>query len=386
MNNLTKRFFLMVLSVSFLGLSAEAWAQSILLRRYRGDVEITNSQGRNLTLSKDLFVPPGSTIVTKASGRCILAGSDGSVFKISPESRVEVSSLMGGKNEEASTTSLLLAMGHLNAEVQKALGADETVRVVTMAAVAGVRGTAFDVVVGADGQTVVQVSEGLVAVDSDQSGAVEVAPGRQVRADQRRVGAVRAAETREDWREVTTREGNRRLVKEAKRSFDGAREGVKRRELKLQRVRTDLRRAVKTLKAARASGSDAATLKRHRREVRRLRAKLSRLIEQSMVTVGWSEAVASLLDDPRFDQLPAKYIRRELASLQAVRKSLDALVKEGRDLSEGAMDSMLKDGQEGKRDTLRDRDGSAADELFRGGKPDTKTKEKKKEKVGFEHF
>ena len=71
MNNLTKRFFLMVLSVSFLGLSAEAWAQSILLRRYRGDVEITNSQGRNLTLSKDLFVPPGSTIVTKASGRCI---------------------------------------------------------------------------------------------------------------------------------------------------------------------------------------------------------------------------------------------------------------------------------------------------------------------------
>ena len=86
---------------------------------------------------------------------------------------------MGGKNEEASTTSLLLAMGHLNAEVQKALGADETVRVVTMAAVAGVRGTAFDVVVGADGQTVVQVSEGLVAVDSDQSGAVEVAPGRK---------------------------------------------------------------------------------------------------------------------------------------------------------------------------------------------------------------
>ena len=223
MNNLTKRFFLMVLGVSFLGLSAEAWAQSILLRRYRGDVEITNSQGRSLILSKDLFVPPGSTIVTKASGRCILAGSDGSVFKISPESRVEVSSLMGGKNEETSTTSLLLAMGHLNAGVQKALGSDETVRVVTMAAVAGVRGTAFDVVVGADGQTVVQVSEGLVAVDSDQSGAVEVAPGRQVRADQRRVGEVRAAETREDWREVTTREGNRRLVKEAKRSFDGAR-------------------------------------------------------------------------------------------------------------------------------------------------------------------
>ena len=148
----------------------------------------------------------------------------------------------------------------------------------------------------------------------------------------------------------------------------------------------DLRRAVKTLKAARASGSDAATLQRHRREIRRLRAKLNRLIEQSMVTVGWSEAVASLLDDPRFDQLPAKYIRRELASLQAVRKTLDALVKEGRDLSEGAMDSMLKDGREGKRDTLRDRDGSAADELFRGGKQDTKTKEKKKKKSGSSIF
>ena len=68
---------------------------------------------------------------------------------------------MGGKNEETSTTSLLLAMGHLNAEVQKALGADETVRVVTMAAVAGVRGTAFDVVVGADGQQLSKSPKGL---------------------------------------------------------------------------------------------------------------------------------------------------------------------------------------------------------------------------------
>ena len=193
--------------------------------------------------------------------------------------------------------------------------------------------------------------------------------------------------TREDWREVTTREGNRRLVKEAKRSFDGAREGVKRREQKLQRVRMDLRRAVKNLKAARASGSDAATLQRHRREVRRLRAKLKspsssnrwsqwagqkRLLRCSM-TLGSTNC-------------PAKYIRRELASLQAVRKTLDALVKEGRDLSEGAMDSMLKDGREGKRDTLRDRDGSAADELFRGGKQDTKTKEKKKKKSGSSIF
>ena len=50
------------------------------------------------------------------------------------------------------------------------------------------------------------------------------------------------------------------------------------------------------------------------------------------------------------------------------------------------MDSMLKDGREGKRDTLRDRDGSAADELFRGGKQDTKTKEKKKKKSGSSIF
>ena len=386
MNNLSQPLFFTAISLALVSLSVEAWAQSMLLRRYQGDVEITNSQGRSLPLAKDLFVPPGSTIVTKASGRCILAGSDGSVFKISPKSRVQVSSLMGGKDEDATTTSLLLAMGHLNAEVQKALGEDESVRVVTMSAVAGVRGTAFDVVVGADGQTIVQVSEGRVAVDSDQSATVEVTPGRQVRADQRRVGEVRAAETRDDWREISAEEGNRRLIKEAKRSFDGAREGVKRRELKLQRVRTELRGAVKSLASARASGAKPAELRRQRREVRRLRAKLNRLIEQSMVTVGWAEAVASLLDDPRFDQLPAKYIKRELASLQAVRKSLDALVREGRDLSESSMDSVLKDGRDGKRGTLRDRDGSAADELFRGGKQETKPKEKKTKKPGSSIF
>ena len=382
-----QRFLMSAAGITLLSIvSVEAWAQSILLRRYQGDVAIKNAQGRVLEPSKDLYLPPGSVVVTKASGRCILASSDGSVFKISPESRVEVSSLMSGKEDQTSTTSLLLAMGHLNAEVQKALGKEESVRVVTMSAVAGVRGTAFDVVVGADGQTIVQVSEGLVAVDSDQSSTTEVSAGRQVRADQRRVGEVRSAETQSDWRRLSRAEGNRRLTKETKRSFDGAREGVKRRELKLQKVRSRLRAALKTLSRAKASGARASELASQRREVRRLKRKLNRLIEQSMATASWSEAVASLLDDPRFDQLPEKYIRRELASLQAVRRSLDKLVKEGRDLSESSMDSMLKDGREGKRDTLRDRDGSAADELFRGGKSDPKSTDKKKSKPGSSIF
>jgi len=382
-----QRFFVSAMGITLLFMvSVEAWAQSVLLRRYQGDVAIKSAQGRALEPSKDLYLPPGSVVVTKASGRCILASSDGSVFKISPESRVEISSLMGGKDEESSTTSLLLAMGHLNAEVQKALGEEESVRVVTMSAVAGVRGTAFDVVVGADGQTIVQVSEGLVAVDSDQSSIAEVSAGRQVRADQRRVGEVRSAETQSDWRGRSRADGNRRLMKETKRSFDGAREGVKRRELKLQKVRSKLRAALKTLSRAKASGASASELRAHRREVRRLKRTLNRLIEQSMVTVGWSEAVASLLADPRFDQLPAAYIRRELASLQAVRRSLDKLVNEGRDLSEASMDSLLKDGRKGKRDTLRDRDGSAADELFRGGKPNPKSPDKKKSKPGSSIF
>ena len=368
-------------------LSVDAWAQSILLRRFQGDVEIKSAQGRGLELTKDLYLPPGSVVVTKSSGRCILASSDGSVFKISPESRVEVSSLMGSKGEDQSTTSLLLAMGHLNAEVQKALGDEESVRIVTMSAVAGVRGTAFDVVVGADGQTIVQVSEGLVAVDSDQSSsAAEVGPGRQVRADQRRVGEVRSSETRQDWQTLSKADGARRLVKDTKRSFDGAREGMKRRELRLQKVRSKLRAALKSLSRAKASRADREEIVRLRREVRRLKRKLNRLLEQSMVTVGWSEAVASLLNDPRFDQLPAKYIRRELASLRAVRKTLDKLVNEGRDLSESAMDSMLKDGRKGKRDTLRDADGSAADELFRGGKPNSKPKNQKDKKPGSSIF
>ena len=45
-----------------------------------------------------------------------------------------------------------------------------------MSAVAGVRGTAFDVVVGADGQTIVQVSEGRV-----QSIAIKARPWKSHR-------------------------------------------------------------------------------------------------------------------------------------------------------------------------------------------------------------
>ena len=49
------------------------------------------------------------------------------------------------------------------------------------------------------------------------------------------------------------------------------------------------------------------------------------------------------------------------------------------------MDSVLKDGRDGKRGTLRDRDGSAADELFRGGKQD-EAQEKKTKKPGSSIF
>ena len=69
-----------------------------------------------------------------------------------------------------------------------------------------------------------------------------------------------------------------------------------------------------------------------------------------------------------------------------MRKTLDKLVNEGRDLSEASMDSMLKDGQQGKRNTLRDADGSAADELFRGGKPNSKPKNQTDKKPGSSIF
>lgn len=369
-----------------MAISAEAAAGSMTIRRFKGDVELLGARGIPLEVAKDAFVPPGSTVVTKANGRCILAASDGSVFKISPDSRVEVSSLMGNQESTTATTSLLLAMGHLSAEVQKAIGDEETVRVVTMSAVAGVRGTAFDVVVGPDGQTTVQVTEGLVAVDSDQVSSVEVGAGRQINADPDRVGTVRGADTRKDWTLARRDASGKRLVSNVKSRFDGAREGVKRRSLKLQEVRSKLRDAARALRAAKASGASKQEIGARRRDVRRLRAKLNRMIEQSMATIAWSSAVESLLSDPRFDQIPAAYVKRELASLQAVRASLDALAKEGRDLSQESMEQMLKQNRDGRRGTLRDRDGSAAEELFKSPSKRKKSGKDGKKKSGSSIF
>ncbi len=371
----------LALTVSF-----EAFAGSMVMRRFKGDVTLLGARGTPIEVVKDGFVPPGSTVITKSNGRCILAASDGSIFKISPDSRVEVSSLMTAEEGSSATTSLLLAMGHVSAEVQKAIGDEETVRIVTMSAVAGVRGTAFDVVVGPDGQTTVQVTEGLVAVDSDQAEPIEVKPGNQVNADPERVGTVRGAETKKDWTAARRNASGKRLVSNVKSRFDGAREGVKRRSLKLQRVRSKLRDAARALRAAKASGASREELRARRREVRRLRSKLNRIIEQSMATIAWSSAVEALLSDPRFDQIPAKYVRRELASLQAVRASLDALAKEGRDLSQGSMEDMLKQNREGRRGTLRDSDGSAADELFKSPTRPRKSGKGGKKKSGSSIF
>jgi hypothetical protein len=81
---------------------------------------------------------------------------------------------------------------------------------------------------------------------------------------------------------------------------------------------------------------------------------------------GTIDRLSALAADPRFQMLDRATIKRELASLTRVRKSLDRLVNEGMKVSMQDMGEMIEDMQGGKS-TLKEKKGSTRDELFGPG-------------------
>ena len=81
---------------------------------------------------------------------------------------------------------------------------------------------------------------------------------------------------------------------------------------------------------------------------------------------GTIDRLSSLMQDERFQMLDRATIKRELASLTRIRKSLDALVADGMKVSIQDMGTMIDDMRGGQK-TLKEKKGSTRDELFGPG-------------------
>jgi hypothetical protein len=126
----------------------------------KADVIRSSDNSRHELAFKDpIFL--NDRIITAASSQVKLLLNDDSILKVSPTSELRVSEQVVGPGEESRTTVNLLK-GKLRSIIGKQLGGNSRFEVHTDVAVAGVRGTDFEVL--AAGETLVRCFTGVVQV------------------------------------------------------------------------------------------------------------------------------------------------------------------------------------------------------------------------------
>lgn len=155
---------------------------------YAGEIErraiITKTEGSvlvqasgqpfSLPAKKGAELTKGDRITTGSDGRVEIRFDDGSISRISPDSRVEIESLYRDTIGDGDNTFLNVGWGKAWYRIPDISQRNSRFEVNTPSAVAGVRGTAFAVDAYSDNDTVVRVYAGAVGVRPKQTSA---APG-----------------------------------------------------------------------------------------------------------------------------------------------------------------------------------------------------------------
>ena len=128
--------------------------------------------GKSESLSVNSLIYLNDTIKTADDGRAKVLLSDDSILKVAPSSELQVSSMVAGTSEDKTVVNLL--KGRLRSVIGKKLGPQASYEIRTAVAVAGVRGTDFEVMTVSGGQTAIRCFEGKVAVLNIGPGVTEM--------------------------------------------------------------------------------------------------------------------------------------------------------------------------------------------------------------------
>ncbi|MFA6092087.1 MAG: FecR family protein [Elusimicrobiota bacterium] len=127
-------------------------------------------------------VPPGAEVKTAAGARAVITFEDGSKVEIGPKSSFVLEAA------DPSVSRMRLGMGWMKAVVTKMAHRRFSVR--TPTAVCSVRGTEFDVRVGEDGRTSVDLFKGQLGVADDHGNEAVLREGQHVEVDSQGLGRV----------------------------------------------------------------------------------------------------------------------------------------------------------------------------------------------------
>lgn len=327
-----------------------AFGAEVLLLKQEGRVEVR--------LPKEAaFHPPtgrmptGTVLRTGPRGSARLRFSDGTEVRVRPDSEVKLIPRSGGRS------SVGLFFGRVWSKVVRSVTGGTSFDVTSANAVAGVRGTEFEVGVAGDGSARVIVSQGEVSVSGeDGPRSVSVRRGQKVGVNaQGGLGRREADEGRDDWD---------RWMQERAMEADAAGARVARalshrlhrRYAKIRRLRQRQDRLQKQLKRRIAIGAPKKVITDTYNQIREVTAQLSEIE---------TRLDAGLAMFSRWGQSPGLREAAELSGLVKDAARLEAkfmdLVEEGTDQSEESMEEMMKQMPRGP--TLKG-SGSVKDDLF----------------------
>jgi len=356
------------------------------LSELHGAVTLLSAAGKTQQATVGTKLKAGSRIRTASGARAAVTFDDGTIMRVRPGTSLQISP---HRRKRRDKNSVLLFFGRVWSSVSKRNADVIAYEVTSPNAVAGVRGTEFETGVGDDGSLLVRVSEGTVEVDDQLSGATSATAGEQVEANERGVtaaapvsrptlvdvsasgGAAAASDPDSDWAAWNTG-CSARLASRPREVMDGQRTKVDVRHRQLATLTDQLgslkqRRLAAQRRLEMSDGMD----KTARQNVDDLGDEMAAVSDAIAdlgdgveASFGLVDHLADLADDPRFSGIDRKYLKTQAQSLRRIRKSLDKLVREGVDISLATMNRELDDFSRGRRNTLKEKKGSAMDEMF----------------------
>ncbi len=302
-------------------------------------------------LAKGDRLPYGSRLRTGDRGQATLRFEDGTEVKVRAKSEVLVR-----PRPTKQASGVVLFFGRVWSKVVKSVGGQTSFEVESANAVAGVRGTEFEVGVADDGSTRVIVGEGVVAVEGDSvAKAVPISAGFAVESDsQGRLDKRRKAPARAKWDQWFAKRARileKRGLKVA-RHLEGR---LDKRKAKVQRLvekQRDLRKEIEALERQRQAGADVEQqLQSKLQELQKVTARLEDMKDRLQAAFGMFERWGAVAE--KGSMQGAEQVSALVADVSRAAREFADMIEEGTDLSEDGMNDMMD--EMGKGGSLKGR-------------------------------
>ena len=358
------RTIISILAVLLFAGSAAADGTSGRLVEVSGQVWIQAPKAPKTIARAGITLVPGTKIITGSDGKAEISLEDGSIIVVQQNSSMVLS---GIKRQKRKKMSILIFFGRIWNKVSKAVGGRAGYEVNTPIVVCGVRGTQFETAVADDGSVRVRVDEGTVSVAGDGKDKT-VNKDQEIDADTDRIGKIRSAEEKVDWKKWQN-EKRERLKNNGRSIMDNVKSRIMARKEKLETLRARQKdiEEKRDLALKRAKDGDQGAIeeiRRYNEELLAIADEIADLGDAAGSQFGLVDHFADLATDPRFQMIDGKYVEAEAVSMRRIKAMFDEMVKEGTDISMEAMEKMLDEMSNGQRGSLKFEKGSSKDDLF----------------------